>query len=47
MLEGQQAGLRWSTILKKMDALDKAYVKVEWQHLNGADRVLLFSDRDS
>ena len=25
MLEGQQAGLSWSTILKKMDALDKAY----------------------
>lgn len=30
-----------------VDALDKAYVKVEWQHLNGADRVLLFSDRDT
>lgn len=26
-----------------VDALDKAYVKVEWQHLDGKDRVLLFS----
>ena len=25
MLEGQQAGLSWSTILRKMDALDEAY----------------------
>lgn len=26
-----------------VDALDEAYVKVEWQHLDGKDRVLLFS----
>jgi pyrimidine operon attenuation protein/uracil phosphoribosyltransferase len=25
-----------------MDALDKAYVKVEWQEVEGSDRVLLF-----
>lgn len=26
-----------------VDALDKAYVKVEWQHIDGKDRILLFS----
>lgn len=26
-----------------VDALDEAYVKVEWQHLDGKDRILLFS----
>ncbi len=28
-----------------IDALDKAYVKVAWEHLTGADQVLLFSER--
>ncbi|HMQ08264.1 MAG TPA: bifunctional pyr operon transcriptional regulator/uracil phosphoribosyltransferase PyrR [Saprospiraceae bacterium] len=26
-----------------VDAVDEAYVKVEWSHLNGEDRILLFS----
>lgn len=26
-----------------VDALDESYVKVEWEHLDGQDRVLLFS----
>ncbi len=26
----------------QVDALDEAYVRVEWQHLSGEDRVLLF-----
>ena len=25
-----------------VDALDEAYVKVEWEHINGNDRILLF-----
>lgn len=28
-----------------IDALDKAYVKVEWENQNGADQVLLFPER--
>ena len=28
-----------------VDAIDEAYVKVEWKHLDGADRILLFSDK--
>ena len=28
-----------------VDAIDEAYVKVEWKELDGADRVLLFSDK--
>lgn len=26
-----------------VDALDEAYVKVEWQHIDGKDRILLYS----
>jgi len=26
-----------------VDAMDEAYVKVEWEHLDGKDRILLFS----
>ena len=26
-----------------VDAVDEAYVKVEWKHLNGEDRILLYS----
>ncbi len=29
-----------------IDALDEAYVKVEWKHLEGADRVLLFANKE-
>ena len=29
-----------------MDALDEAYVKVEWQEVEGNDRVLLFHKND-
>jgi pyrimidine operon attenuation protein / uracil phosphoribosyltransferase len=28
-----------------VDALDQAYVKVEWAHTDGEDRVLLFADK--
>lgn len=29
----------------RVDALDQAYVKVEWKEIHGADRVLLFADK--
>lgn len=29
----------------RIDALDEAYVKVEWRHLEGEDQVLLFADK--
>lgn len=29
-----------------VDALEAAYVKVEWEHLDGEDRVLLFANKD-
>lgn len=29
-----------------VDALDEAYVKVEWEHIDGADRVLLFANKE-
>lgn len=29
-----------------VDALDEAYVKVEWRHIDGEDRVLLFANKD-
>ena len=28
-----------------IDALDEAYVKVEWENIDGRDRILLFSDK--
>ena len=31
----------------QVDALDEAYVKVDWKHLDGEDRVLIFPSRDS
>ena len=30
-----------------VDAIDEAYVKVEWQHLNGKDQIKLFSKKES
>lgn len=30
-----------------IDALDEAYVKVEWEHLDGLDRVLLFENKEA
>ena len=29
----------------QVDALDRAYVRVEWKETHGADRVLLFADK--
>ncbi len=29
-----------------IDALDEAYIKVEWEHLDGEDKVLLFANKD-
>lgn len=31
----------------RVDALDDAYVKVQWAHIDGEDRVLLFSSKES
>ena len=28
-----------------VDALDEAYVKVEWREIEGEDRILLFADK--
>jgi pyrimidine operon attenuation protein / uracil phosphoribosyltransferase len=30
-----------------VDALDNAYVKVEWEERDGADQVILFSNKES
>lgn len=30
-----------------VDAIDEAYVKVEWQHLNGKDQIKIFSKKET
>ncbi len=42
----RQIPIRSDYIGMTVDALDQAYVKVEWKHNEGEDKVLLFADKN-